>query len=113
MSAPALEAVTMLAARQVLAAAAIRLEEYPAARVTSVDVTHTVLAAADQLLPRDRSAAYHLAVDALDVLGEYRRELGEDPKALDRWTTVYSRVEMVAQMRAAANTTTTESGDQA
>ncbi|WP_326828735.1 hypothetical protein OIE13_22785 [Streptosporangium sp. NBC_01810] len=103
MSAPALEAVTMLAARQVLTAAADLLETtYQAPRVTSVDITRVVIEAADRVLPGDRSAAYHLACDALDALSAHRRELGEDPKALDRWSTVYSRVEMVAQMRAAA-----------
>jgi len=114
-TAPALEAVTELAARQVLAIAADALETtYEAARVTSVDVTRTVLEAADRLLPRDRSASYRLACDALDVLSEYRARLGEDPKALDRWTSVFHRTRMVAQMRAAATTTNApEIGDQA
>jgi len=111
-TAAALEAVTELAARQVLTSAATLLDTtYEASQVTSVDVTRTVLNAADQLLPRDRSAAYHLAVDALAVLSEYGAGRGEDPKALDRWTTVFHRTRMVAQMRAAANTTTTN-GDQ-
>ncbi|WP_326643059.1 hypothetical protein OG884_06245 [Streptosporangium sp. NBC_01755] len=100
MSAPALEAVTMLAARQVLAAAADLLEKtYPAPRVTSVDVTRVVIEAADRVLPGDRSAAYHLACDALDALTAHRSALGEDPKALDRWSSVFARTEMVAQMR--------------
>ncbi|WP_326829726.1 hypothetical protein OIE13_06190 [Streptosporangium sp. NBC_01810] len=103
MSAPALEAVTELAARQVLAAAADLLETtYPAPRVTSVDVTRVVIKAADRVLPGDERGSYHLACDALDALTAHRTALGENPKALDRWTTVYSRVEMVAQMRASA-----------
>ena len=111
----ALTAVTTLAARQVLTAAADALETtYEAARVTSVDVTRTVLEAADRLLPRDRSASYRLACDALDVLSDYRAGLGEDPTALTRWSPVFRRTGMVAQMRAAATTTNApEIGDQA
>lgn len=112
MTAPALEAVNELAARQVLTAAATLLDTtYEAARVTSVDINRVVVEAADRLLPRDRSASYRLACDALAVLSGHRARLGEDPKALDRWTSVFHRTRMVAQMRAAANTTTTN-GDQ-
>ncbi len=96
----------MTAPADVLAVAASRLDAYPAARVTSVDVTRVVVEAADQVLPDDRSAAYWLACAALDVLSAHRTALGENPKALDRWTTVFARVEMVEQMRAAAQVRT-------
>jgi len=108
-----LAAVTTLAARQVLTAAADVLEtQYPAARLTSWKLLNTIRQAADQLLPSDVSAAYRLAQDATDLLTEYRAALGEDPKALDRWTAVFARVETVAQIRAAA-TPAVEIGDQA
>ncbi|MGV9536597.1 hypothetical protein ACWEU6_36140 [Streptosporangium sandarakinum] len=98
---PALAAVTEMAARQVLRSAADRLEALTA-RVSTVDVTCAVVQSANALLPEDARGASHLAYDALDVLTEHRRAAGEDPRALDRWSSVFPRVEICAQMRSAA-----------
>lgn len=111
MSAPALEAVTTLAARQVLSSAADVLErDYPAARLTSIDLGAALRQAALQLLPdAAMSDVYQLAYDAGDVLGEHLRGRGEDPdRLLARWSTPHSTTTVVADLRAAANTTAEE-----
>ncbi|MER5622467.1 hypothetical protein ABT061_15630 [Streptosporangium sp. NPDC002544] len=115
MSAPALEAVTKLAARQVLAGAADVLDrDYPAARLTAVTLTGALRQAALHLLPdAAMSDIYQLAYDAGDVLGAHLRSRGADPALLlERWSTPHATAEVIEDLRAAANTTT-ESGDQA
>ncbi|MGW0587419.1 hypothetical protein [Streptosporangium sp. NPDC002607] len=112
MTAPALEAVTELAARQVLTAAATLLEEtYPAARLTSIELIAALRQAALQLLPdATMSDVYQLAYDAGDVLGAHLRSRGADPTLLlERWSTPHATAEVIEDLRA----TTTESGDQA
>lgn len=115
MSAPALEAVNELAARQVLATAADLLEQtYPAARLTSIELIAALRQAALRLLPdAAMSDVYQLAYDAGDLLGEHLRARGEDPdRLLERWSTPYATAEVVKDLRAAA-TPTTEIGENA
>lgn len=104
MTAPALEAVTELAARQVLAAAATLLEDtYPADRLTSVTLTGALRQAALKLLPdAAMSDVYQLAYDANTALAGHLHATGGDERMLTSWSRPYPRVEVCEILRAAA-----------
>lgn len=72
-----------------------------ALRVTRVDLHRALRQAAAQVVGVEDS--YRLGQSALDAYADSLRAAGRDDRIVSRWTTVRSRDEVVAELRAAAD----------